>query len=98
MVQQKKLRTLCDLAEIAEHEALVSNRSAVHAQPQAMRSSKCLSDAGIVVPQFHAPGVIPFDPFSVHRVIPVLLFRQRLARPFAELTRTVIAIANLIAI
>src|SRR5438445_12360819 len=97
MVQQKKLRTLYDLAEVAEHEALVSNRTAVHAQPQAMRSAKCLTDAGIVVPQFHAPRVIPFDPFSVPPVILVLLFQQLLARPYADHTCTVFVIPNLIA-
>ena len=85
MIEHHDVGTRADLLQVAERARLRGHRSAVHARPDAIRSSSRARGPIVQFPYFDAARVTPHDPVAVRPVVPVGLPRQRAAGFCSEL-------------
>src|SRR5262249_5652406 len=96
--EKQKFGAFTDLADVAERVALARDRTAVHAQPQAVRSAGILRHPIVVLPHLDAARVVPLHPLPVDGVVPVFRLRQRSGGRVAEFAGAVVAIADAVAL
>src|SRR5215472_10175436 len=98
MIKEGHFRSLEDRFAVAERTALRGDRTAVHAEPQALRPSGGFRRAVVQIPDLNAPFVIPVNPAAVDGIVPVAFARYRCGRFIPELTRAVIAVTDAVAV
>src|SRR5262249_54192184 len=76
VIEQHELGPLADLLEVAEIVTLRRDRSAVHPDPQAIRTAGRLGRAIVQLPDLDPPPVVPLNPLAVGAAVPILALRQ----------------------
>src|SRR5665213_2913332 len=94
MIQEDHLGALENCLAVPERTALRGDGPAVHAEPQAIGTTRRLRRVVVQVPDFDAARVVPVDPPPVHGIFPIMLQRQGGTGFVPELSRAVFAITD----
>src|SRR5687768_15072710 len=94
MVEHHDVGASADFPQVPERSRLRADRTAVHAGPDAIGSTRGAGRPVVHLPHFGAPRVAPDDPFAVGAIVPVRPVRQRLPRRVLEFRSAVLAVTD----